>query len=238
MRLYKAFAQVAVALLEVEIADGAGCAVNALRLACQARVPFDSSMPSFALSLHPGRHRFLDGGGVRLVHKCISRLNELPVETYTQKLEGAQGDQVFKYLLLINTAAIDGYVAQTRLQAEQSFRLSRYVAVAGFLLIAVGVGVGIYFELNDGGSLSAAYIASVSGIVTEFVSGVFFYMYHRTLQQLNRFHDRLLTSQRVAMSFLATAMVEDSEKRDGQRMQLAAALIAGDRDESEAASST
>ena len=40
--------------------------------------------------------------------------------TYTEKLEDAQGDDVFKYLVLISTAGLDGYIAQTRLQAEQS----------------------------------------------------------------------------------------------------------------------
>jgi Cyanobacterial TRADD-N associated 2-Transmembrane domain len=63
---------------------------------------------------------------------------------YADKLEEATGEDIFKYLLLINTAALDAYVAQTRLQAEQSFRLSRVASVVGFLLLAVGVSLGIY----------------------------------------------------------------------------------------------
>ncbi|MFB0505506.1 MAG: hypothetical protein ACETWT_02120 [Thermodesulfobacteriota bacterium] len=48
-------------------------------------------------------------------------------KTYTEKLETATGDSVFKYLLLINVSALEGYVAQTRQQAEQSFQLSKIV---------------------------------------------------------------------------------------------------------------
>ena len=40
---------------------------------------------------------------------------------YIEKVEGAKGDNVFKYLLLMDSASIEGYIAQTRLQAEQSF---------------------------------------------------------------------------------------------------------------------
>jgi hypothetical protein len=42
-------------------------------------------------------------------------------KSYTEKLEDATGDDVFRYLLLINTSALVGYIAQTRLQAEQGF---------------------------------------------------------------------------------------------------------------------
>ena len=43
---------------------------------------------------------------------------------YREELQGAEGEEIFKYLLLTNMAALQGYVAQTRLQAEQSFQLS------------------------------------------------------------------------------------------------------------------
>lgn len=145
--------------------------------------------------------------------------------TYTEKLESAEGAEVFKYLLLIHTAALDGYVAQTRLQAEQSFRLARYIAVMGFALLVVGVAVGIYSGLVEKGGLPAAYIASVSGAVTEFISGVFFYLYNQTLQQLNRFHDRLVSSQHIAVSFLANDLVSDAQLRDKQKGELAGSLL-------------
>src|SRR5215510_14169865 len=70
---------------------------------------------------------------------------------YTAKLESAQGDEIFKYLLLINVASLEGYVAQTRIQAEQSFRWSKIVSVIGFIIIAVGVTIAIY--TSAGGSI-------------------------------------------------------------------------------------
>src|SRR5678816_522164 len=50
---------------------------------------------------------------------------------YIEKLETAVGDDIFKYILLINVSALEGYVAQTRIQAEQSFSLARMMAWIG-----------------------------------------------------------------------------------------------------------
>jgi len=115
--------------------------------------------------------------------------------TYAQKLEEAQGDDVFKYLLLMNASALEQYVTQTRLQAEQSFHLSRVVAIVGFVLLAISIGLGVYTNLSGGNTRDAAYLSGIAGVLTEFISGVFFYLYNKTLQQLNLFHNRMLSAQ-------------------------------------------
>ena len=45
--------------------------------------------------------------------------------------------------MLINVSSLEAYVAQTRIQAEQSFKLSKLVAIVGFGLLSVGVILGI-----------------------------------------------------------------------------------------------
>ncbi len=125
-------------------------------------------------------------------------------ESYTQKLEAAKGRDIFKYVLLINVSALEGYVAQTRLQAEQSFRTSLIVSVAGFVMLVAAITLGILSTVFDiGKSLDAAYISAAAGTLTEFISGVFFYLYNRTLQQINLFHDKLAAMQQSSMEYLA-----------------------------------
>src|ERR1700757_3315108 len=47
-------------------------------------------------------------------------------EEYAEKLEKAdQNRDMFKYFLLINVASLEKYVAQTRIQAQLSFRLCK-----------------------------------------------------------------------------------------------------------------
>ena len=147
-------------------------------------------------------------------------------KTYADKLETASGDDIFKYILLTNMSALDAYVAQTRIQAAQSFRLSQIVAMIGFVLLAAGIGLGMYMSLNGKSTMDAAYLSSVAGIVTEFISGVFFYLYNRTLQQINRFHDKMVAMQQLTMSYLGSSVVADSQKRDDARVSLSTALVA------------
>jgi hypothetical protein len=147
-------------------------------------------------------------------------------KSYVEKLEEADRDNVFKYVLLINVAALEQYVAQTRIQAHQSFQLSKAVAAAGFLLLGIGIGLGVYFRTAESGNLDAAYLSASAGALTEFISGVFFYLYNRTLHQLNRFHDRLIATQQIAMSFLASDLVTDEEARNQSRLALAKDLMA------------
>jgi hypothetical protein len=82
-------------------------------------------------------------------------------KNYADKLEKAEGDHIFKYLLLISVASLESYVAQTRLQAEQSFRWSKIVAVIGFVIIASGVAIAIYTSVRGTIRIEAAYLASL-----------------------------------------------------------------------------
>lgn len=97
-------------------------------------------------------------------------------KSYEEKLEGAHGNDVYKYVLLINVSALEGYVAQARLQAQQSFSLSKTAAVAGFVLIVVAICLSVLLTVTAKGdhNLDAAYLTAVAGILTEFISGVFF----------------------------------------------------------------
>ena len=144
--------------------------------------------------------------------------------SYTEKLEDAQGDDIFKYLLLINRSALDAYIAQARLQSEQSFTLSRRLALGGFVLLSLSIVLGVVASITGNVRLDAAYLAAIAGALTQFISGVMFYMYNRTLQQLNRFHDKMVPSEHISMAFLANSQIGATE-RDSYRAQLAKSLM-------------
>jgi hypothetical protein len=76
-------------------------------------------------------------------------------------------------------------------------------------------------------AINAAYLASLAGMLTEFISGVFFYLFNRTLQQMNLFHDKMLASRQVVMSFLANTLIEDRNKRDDSKAELSKLLMPG-----------
>ena len=145
--------------------------------------------------------------------------------SYEEKLEAATGDDIFKYILLINISALEGYIAQTRIQAQQSFSLSRIIAIIGFIILCVSIGFSIYLTMQGKTELNAAYLGSIAGILTEFIAGVFFYLYSKTLAQINLFHDKLVSMQQTSMSYMATSLIKDEEKKDQAKVELSANLL-------------
>ena len=80
---------------------------------------------------------------------------------------------------------------QSRGQAEASFDLSRKAAIAGFSLLVLAILIGLGAELANQ-SVSVAYLAGVGGAITEFIAGVFFWLYNRTLEQINVFYQGMI----------------------------------------------
>ncbi|HEY6290724.1 MAG TPA: hypothetical protein VI455_04070 [Terriglobia bacterium] len=160
-------------------------------------------------------------------------------EEYAEKLETATGSEVFKYFLLINVASLEKYVAQTRIQAQLSFRLCKRMSQWSFFLILLGVFIAIVspvLPLLAGKwpalgtaavhPLAPAELAALAGLITQFVSSVFFYFYNRTLQQFNLFGERLSAAQRVAISLLVNGSITDDAARNSSSAELAKALLA------------
>lgn len=144
---------------------------------------------------------------------------------YSEKMEEASGDEIFKYILLINVSSMERYVAQTRIQAEQSFVLCKRISLTGFIMIAFGIALGVYLTVATDNKMDVAYLSASAGIIAEFISGVFFFLYSRTLQQINRFQNRLAAMQQTAMSILLVGNVNDENKRDDTKAELSQALL-------------
>lgn len=145
--------------------------------------------------------------------------------SYEEKLESSNGDDIFKYILLINISALEGYIAQTRIQAQQSFSLSRSMALLGFFVLCISIGISIYLTISGNTNLNSAYIAGIAGILTEFIAGIFFFLYNKTLTQINLFHDKLVSMQQVSMSYMATSLIQDNTKKDQAKIDLSMMLF-------------
>jgi hypothetical protein len=129
-------------------------------------------------------------------------------------------------VFLINNSSVEAYVNQSRSQAEASFLLSRRVAIAGFTLLVASIGFGLVSELTAN-SLSVAYLAGISGVVTEFIAGVFFWIYNRTLQQINLFYEGMMTQQQDALAAIGRSSESAAEAAKGR---LLGAMIKAEKD--------
>ena len=118
--------------------------------------------------------------------------------------EEPAGSQYFTNLVRINVTNLGDYYALVKVHTNNSFRASLVAGALGFALIALGLAVGFFTDRDE----SIAYLATASGVLVEFISGVFFYLYNRTVRQLKEYHDSLLDVQNILLSF---KIVEDSD---------------------------
>jgi hypothetical protein len=168
--------------------------------------------------------RIVSGGQVVSQWVHGAQVAEDQKQTYQDKLEKASHDDVFKYVFLINNASVEKYVQQSREQAETAFLLSKRVAIAGFALLAAGIVIGLISQFTDQ-ALTTAYLAGIGGVLTEFIAGVFFWMYNRTLQQINLFYQGLMMQQQDALA--AIGRVSESGK-EADKGRLLAELVKAD----------
>ena len=203
----------------------------------------NSTVPSPAVSAPAAKTSWWDrlggwGLGDLLAHLTIQAQKAADQkQEYADKLETATAADVFKYFLLINVASLEKYVTQTRIQAHLSFRLCKRVSQWSFFLILLGVFMVIVWpllspfsakwpSLGKTNPLAPAGVATLAGVLTQFISSVFFYFYNQTLQQFNLFGEKLSAAERVAISLLVNGTITDDAARNTSSAELAKALLA------------
>lgn len=157
------------------------------------------------------------------------------VKDYSQRLakyehaikEAKDEQDIFKLLLLMDVTALGKYIEQTQVHADQSFQLSKSVAIGGSCLLLFAIALGTCSQLLPGmHSLEIAYLSAIAGLITQLISGVFFYFYHMTLRQLNDFHAELEKSRKVCVSLFAQSQICDHAHRDKAKLKLIELLAA------------
>ena len=113
----------------------------------------------------------------------------------------------FDGLVKLNQDNLSKYYDLVKRHTDKSFSVSVAVGIVGFVLIGVGLGIG--FVREDSATATVSYVATGAGIVTEFISGVFFFLYNRTTRQLKDYHDSLLDVQNIMISFSMVSSLND-----------------------------
>lgn len=104
--------------------------------------------------------------------------------------------EYFDSLVKINIENLAAYYSLVKTHTSQSFKVSLLISVVGFALI--GAGLVIDFEYDK---KTIGYISTGSGVITELISGVLFYLYNKTIRQLKEYHDSLINVQNILLSF-------------------------------------
>lgn len=101
------------------------------------------------------------------------------------------------------------YYKMNKSQARNSFNASLWSIVAGFVTLIVGAVWAYTAERND----LTAYLVPFAGVILQVIGGGYFYMYNRSLIQLNFFFSRLAQMQDTLLAIhLSEAMPDGDDK--------------------------
>jgi len=128
----------------------------------------------------------------------------------------------FDSLVRINVENLAAYYSLVKVHTDNSFRVSLVAGIIGFVLITMGLVIGF---VNDSRAEILAYISSGSGVVMEFIAGVFFYLYNKTIIRLKEYHDSLLAVQNILLSFKIVGDIQDEKEKVKMMGQMLVFLI-------------
>ena len=118
-------------------------------------------------------------------------------------------DDYFSRLVTINVTNLKEYYLLVKVHTNKSFIGALLAGFVGLCFITYGLFVGTTGQ----GNVDIAYISAGSGVFIEFISGIFFYLYNKTVRQLKEYHDSLIDVQNVLLSFKLVDKVTDDDKQ-------------------------
>jgi len=127
----------------------------------------------------------------------------------------------FDTLVKINVENLANYYSLVRVQTDKSFVVSVWVGLVGFGFIALSLAFALFFTTRDILSL----ISAGSGVITEFIAAIFFYLYNQSVRQMRGYFDSLLSVQNILLSFKLVGDTKDEGEKTKMVGQMLAYLI-------------
>ena len=106
-------------------------------------------------------------------------------------------------------------------QAKNSFRLSVSLIVIGFLTIIFGVSILYSGQL----SITLATVSGISGVLLQFIGGASFFVYRKSLEQLNFYYNQLIKMQDTMLAIQLIENLPSQEKHLDLMEKLILALL-------------
>ena len=108
----------------------------------------------------------------------------------------------------INLNQLTEYYTINKAQAKSSFRVSVLALIVG--LITIAGGIWLYYT-SPKQAISITYISTAAGVLSEFIAASYFYMYNKSISQLNFFFEKLTDTQNTMLAITLCEPLPETE---------------------------
>jgi hypothetical protein len=112
---------------------------------------------------------------------------------------------------------ITEYYTINKGQARKSFVFSVFAVTLGLFTLIGGIWL-FYFGKTP--NLQLTILTGIGGLLLQFIGGTSFYIYNKSLEQLNYFYDKLIRMQDTMLSIQLCNDISDPSQRDAIRERL------------------
>ncbi len=121
-------------------------------------------------------------------------------------------EDIFENSIKMSYKYLDQYYLQTRTQAQNGFYITVGVSVSGAILIGIGI-VALFME-----KIEPSYITCASGLITEFIAAIFFYLYNKTIISMSKYHNKLVLSHNISIALKVADTLPEEDKTKNKNL--------------------
>jgi len=155
----------------------------------------------------------IDIGGIELELEPI-RKERLEIR---QRIEHGRSAANVLSTIELGLNQITEYYTINKSQARKSFSFSVFAVIMGLITLIGGTWL-FYFGKTP--NIGLAALSGIGGLLLQFIGGASFYIYNKSLAQLNYFYDKLVRMQDTMLSIQLCNQLEDKSRQNKIREQL------------------
>jgi hypothetical protein len=137
-----------------------------------------------------------------------------------QRLAAQRQPDVFDTVQL-GLNQLEEYYTINKGQARDSFRFSILAVVAGLVTVLGGIWL-FYLKKLDA---PFAAVSAVTGVMLQFIGGVGFYLYKKSVEQLGHFYDRLVRMQETMLAVALCEQIKDDSRKESLKERMVLELL-------------
>lgn len=141
-----------------------------------------------------------------LIELQENKIRREMIEYEAEDIKEDVKEDIFENSIKMSYKYLDQYYLQTREQAQKGFLATVCIAVFGAILIGAGI-IAMFL-----GKTNPSYVTCASGVITEFISAIFFYLYNKTISSMSKYHNKLVLSQNISIALKVAESLSTDDK--------------------------